>query len=75
VFCLENLNIAVDHRGTPFGKAADTLALAEAVDSLAALKLMLDLYHAQIGEGNLIELVRRCRPARRDPGCRRTRAL
>ena len=24
---------------------------------------MLDLYHAQIGEGNLIELVRRCGPA------------
>jgi hydroxypyruvate isomerase len=23
---------------------------------------MLDLYHAQIGEGNLIELVRRCLP-------------
>ena len=31
----------------------------EAVDS-PHLKLMLDLYHAQIGEGNLIELVRRC---------------
>jgi hydroxypyruvate isomerase len=25
--------------------------------------MMLDLYHAQIGEGNLIELVRRCGPA------------
>lgn len=61
-FCLENLNTAVDHPGTPFAKAADTLALVEAVDS-PALKLMLDLYHAQIGEGNLIELVRRCRPA------------
>jgi len=24
------------------------------------VKMMLDLYHAQIGEGNLIELVRRC---------------
>ncbi len=24
---------------------------------------MLDLYHAQIGEGNLIELIRRCGPA------------
>ncbi len=58
-FCLENLNTAVDHPGTPFAKAADTLALVEAVDS-PALRLMLDLYHAQIGEGNLIELVRRC---------------
>ena len=59
VFCLENLNTAVDHPGTPFAKAADTLALIEAVDS-PHLRLMLDLYHAQIGEGNLIELVRRC---------------
>lgn len=59
VFCLENLNTAVDHPGTPFAKAVDTLTLIEAVDS-PHLRLMLDLYHAQIGEGNLIELVRRC---------------
>ena len=61
-FCLENLNTAVDHPGTPFARAADTLALVEAVDS-PNLRLMLDLYHAQIGEGNLIELVCRCGPA------------
>ena len=61
-FVLENLNTAVDHPGTPFAKAADCLALVEAVHS-PALKLMLDLYHAQIGEGNLIELLRRCGPA------------
>jgi hydroxypyruvate isomerase len=24
------------------------------------VRMMLDLYHAQIGEGNLIELIRRC---------------
>ncbi|GAB2575316.1 TIM barrel protein [Microlunatus antarcticus] len=58
VFCLENLNTAVDHPGVPFAKAADTLALVEAVDS-PHLKMMLDLYHAQIGEGNLVELCRR----------------
>ncbi len=58
-FVLENLNTAVDHPGTPFATAADTLALVEAVDS-PHLRMMLDLYHAQIGEGNLIELVRRC---------------
>jgi hydroxypyruvate isomerase len=61
-FVLENLNTAVDHPGTPFAKAADCLALVEAVDS-SALRLMLDLYHAQIGEGNLTELIRRCGPA------------
>lgn len=59
VFTLENLNLLVDHPGTPFALAADTLALVEAVNS-PALKMNLDLYHAQIGEGNLIELLRRC---------------
>jgi hydroxypyruvate isomerase len=62
VFVLENLNHAVDHPGTPFNRAADTLALVEAVDS-PYLRMNLDLYHAQIGEGNLIELIRRCGPA------------
>jgi hydroxypyruvate isomerase len=57
-FCLENLNTAVDHPGVPFARAADTLALVSAIDS-PALRMMLDLYHAQIGEGNLIELLRK----------------
>jgi hydroxypyruvate isomerase len=57
VFCLENLNTAVDHPGTPFAKAADTRALVRAVDS-PHLRMNLDLYHAQIGEGNLIQLIR-----------------
>jgi len=56
-FVLENLNTAVDHPGVPFATAADCLALVRAVDS-PHLRLMLDLYHAQIGEGNLIELCR-----------------
>ena len=58
VFTLENLNVTVDHPGTPFARAADTQALVRAVDS-PHLRMNLDLYHAQIGEGNLIELVRR----------------
>ncbi|BBZ32752.1 TIM barrel protein [Mycolicibacterium confluentis] len=58
-FCLENLNTLVDHPGVPLARAKDTLALVEAVDH-PHVKMMLDLYHAQIGEGNLIELVRRC---------------
>ena len=61
VFTLENLNTAVDHPGVPFAKAADTLALVEAVDN-PHLRLNLDLYHAQIGEGNLIQLVERALP-------------
>jgi len=80
VFTLENLNTAVDHPGVPFAKAADTLALVEAVDR-PGLRMNLDLYHAQIGEGNLIELLRRAHgqgligeiqvadvPGRREPG-------
>ena len=58
-FCLENLNTAVDHPGVPFAQAADTRALVAAVDS-PALRMMLDVYHAQIGEGNLVELIRGC---------------
>ena len=58
VFTLENLNTALDHPGTPFARAADTRALVAAVDS-PHLRMNLDLYHAQIGEGNLIELIRR----------------
>jgi hydroxypyruvate isomerase len=61
VFCLENLNTAVDHPGTPFARAADTRALVASVDS-PHLRMNLDLYHAQIGEGNLIELVRESLP-------------
>ncbi|HST82217.1 MAG TPA: TIM barrel protein [Kineosporiaceae bacterium] len=56
-FVLENLNLAVDHPNTPFARAADVLALVTAVNS-PHLRMMLDVYHAQIGEGNLIELLR-----------------
>ncbi len=61
VFTLENLNLPVDHPGTPFALATDTRTLVAAVDS-PHLRMNLDLYHAQIGEGNLIELVRACQP-------------
>lgn len=60
-FVLENLNAAVDHPGVPFGRAEDCLTLVEAVNR-PGLRLMLDLYHAQIGEGNLIALIRRALP-------------
>jgi hydroxypyruvate isomerase len=60
-FMIENLNLAVDHPGVPFARAEDTLALVSAVNR-PGLKLNLDLYHAQIGEGNLIALCRRCLP-------------
>ncbi|WP_433166701.1 TIM barrel protein [Kribbella sp. CA-247076] len=61
MFVLENLNAEVDHPGVPFGKAADTLALVKAVDH-PRIRLMLDLYHAQVGEGNLIALIGKAFP-------------
>lgn len=60
-FCLENLNTILDHPGIPLARAKDTLALVEAAGHPNA-KLMLDLYHAQLGEGNLVELVRSALP-------------
>lgn len=60
-FALENLNTILDHPGIPLARAKDTLALVRAVDH-PNVKMMLDLYHAQIGEGNLIELVRAAQP-------------
>lgn len=58
VFCLENLNLVTDHPSVPFGRAEDTITLVGTLDR-PGVRLMLDLYHAQIGEGNLIELVRK----------------
>jgi hydroxypyruvate isomerase len=60
-FMIENLNLPVDHPGVPFARIEDTLALVSAVDH-PRLRLNLDLYHVQIGEGNLIEWCRKCLP-------------
>jgi hydroxypyruvate isomerase len=61
VFCLENLNLLTDHPGVPFGRAEDTMTLVGTLDR-PGVRMMLDLYHAQIGEGNLVELVRAAAP-------------
>ncbi len=60
-FCLENLNTILDHPGIPLARAKDTMALVAAAGH-PNVKMMLDLYHAQLGEGNLIELVRTALP-------------
>ena len=60
-FMIENLNLPVDHPGVPFAKIEDTLALVSCINH-PRLKLNLDLYHVQIGEGNLIEWCRKCQP-------------
>ena len=61
VFTLENLNIKVDHPGTPFASSKDTLRLVSGVNS-PGLRMNLDLYHAQIDEGNLTEIAKACLP-------------
>jgi hydroxypyruvate isomerase len=60
-FMIENLNLPVDHPRVPFARIEDTLALVSSV-SRPSLRLNMDLYHVQIGEGNLIEWCRKCLP-------------
>ena len=59
-FTLENLN-PLDHPGCPFGSTADVLSLVSAVNR-PQLKINLDLYHTQIGEGDLIRWCQACLP-------------
>ena len=61
VFTLENLNLPVDHAGTPFNSPQDCQDLVSAVDC-PNNRMNLDLYHAQIGDGQLIETCRTSLP-------------
>ena len=60
VFTLENLN-QLDHPGCPFASTADVLALVSAIDR-PELRINLDLYHTQIGEGDIIRWIGKCLP-------------
>lgn len=60
VFTLENLNL-LDHPGCPFGSTADVLALVSTVNR-PELRINLDLYHTQIGEGDLVRWCEKCLP-------------
>lgn len=59
-FTLENLNL-LDHPGCPFGSTADVLALVSSVNR-PQLRINLDLYHTQIGEGDLVRWCQKCLP-------------
>ena len=59
-FTLENLNLR-EHPGCPFNSTADVLALVSAVDR-PELRINLDLYHTQIGEGDVIRWAGACLP-------------
>lgn len=60
VFTLENLN-PLDHPGCPFGSTAEVLSLVSGVNR-PQLRINLDLYHTQIGEGDLIRWCEVCLP-------------
>ena len=59
-FTLENLNLR-DHPGCPFGSTADVLNLVSSVDR-QELRINLDLYHTQVGEGDVIRWAEACLP-------------
>ena len=61
VYCLEHLNTKLDHPGYPLAQVEDALELVSQVGS-PRIKLLLDLYHRQVQQGNLIESIRRCQP-------------
>ena len=60
VFTLENLN-PIDHPGCPFGSTEAVLSLVSAVNR-PQLRINLDLYHTQIGEGDLVRWCKACLP-------------
>lgn len=59
-YTLENLNL-LDHPGCPFGATEDVLALVSAVNR-PQMRINLDLYHTQIGEGDLVRWCQKCLP-------------
>lgn len=58
IYTLENLNL-LDHPGCPFSKTADVLDLVASVNR-PSLRINLDLYHTQIGEGDIIRWIEKC---------------
>ena len=58
IFTLENLN-QLDHPGCPFSSTADVLHLVSSVNR-PELRINLDLYHTQIGEGDLVRWAVKC---------------
>lgn len=78
VMVLEPLNWYANHGGTFLEKSDQAYALCKAVNS-PACKILFDIYHQQISEGNLIPNIDRCwdeiayfqsgdNPGRKEPG-------
>jgi hydroxypyruvate isomerase len=78
IYNLEFLNTKIDHPGFPFSRADDVLCLLSEVGS-PRIKMLFDVYHAQVEEGNVAETIRKCHsfighihvadvPGRHEPG-------
>ncbi len=57
IYNLEPLNAKLDHPGYPLPRVEDVVRLVEKVGS-PRIKLLFDVYHAQVQEGNVIQLIR-----------------
>ena len=57
IYSLENLNLKVDHPGYPLPHVEDSVKLVQEVGS-PRLKILMDIYHMQVEEGNLIQNIR-----------------
>src|SRR5262249_43271905 len=56
-YYMEHLNTKVDHAGYPLARAEDAARLVEEVNS-PRLRLLLDVYHTQVQEGNVVQVIR-----------------
>jgi len=56
-YYMEHLNTKVDHAGYPLSRAEDAARLVEEVNS-PRLRLLLDVYHTQVQEGNVVQVIR-----------------
>jgi hydroxypyruvate isomerase len=60
-YALEVLNTKVDHPGYSINIIEDAVGLIKEVDS-PYVKILFDIYHTQIEEGNVVELLRKYHP-------------
>ncbi len=60
-YCLEVLNTKVDHAGYVLNHVEDAVRLIHEVNS-PNIKVLMDIYHSQVDEGNVTELIREFHP-------------
>ena len=71
-YCLEVLNTKVDHAGYCLNYVEDAVRLIQEVNS-PNIRVLMNIYHSQVDEGNVIELIRKYHPLHRTfPCCRCT---